>query len=181
MQGGTFGPLMCSNSIDKIGKTCYERGELLFLYKKRVKLMPLYMVDYLLGVSRCGFKSVTLNSFINVQVELKKLKFHTQDIKGKSKCHKLHIGKPNHSCPNLEVHGTPMGQVSEDTYLGDVISSDGKNEKNIQSRISKGLGKITDILYCLGRIALGSHYFSIAMLMRESQFLNSVLTNAEVW
>ena len=31
MQGGTFGPLMCSNSIDTIGKKCYNRGENLYL------------------------------------------------------------------------------------------------------------------------------------------------------
>ena len=36
MQGGTWGPMQCSNAIDKIGKTCYERGQHLYLYKSRV-------------------------------------------------------------------------------------------------------------------------------------------------
>ena len=29
-QGGTFGPIECSNSIDSIGKECYEKGEHLY-------------------------------------------------------------------------------------------------------------------------------------------------------
>ena len=47
-QGGVFGPIMCSNSIDKIGKLCYQRGENLYLYKSMVNILPLAMCDDLL-------------------------------------------------------------------------------------------------------------------------------------
>ena len=41
-QGGTFGPLECANSIDKVGKKCYsEEEENIFNYKKIVKVPPL--------------------------------------------------------------------------------------------------------------------------------------------
>ena len=30
-QGGTFGPLECSNSIDKIGQNCFQKGKHLYL------------------------------------------------------------------------------------------------------------------------------------------------------
>ena len=30
-QGGVFGPIMCSNTIDKVGQKCYNRGENLYL------------------------------------------------------------------------------------------------------------------------------------------------------
>ena len=50
-QGGTFGPIECSNSIDKIGKLCHEKGEHLFTYKNLVNIMPLSMVDDLLAIS----------------------------------------------------------------------------------------------------------------------------------
>ena len=42
-QGGTFGPIECSNSIDKIGKKCEDRGEHLYSYKQLVNIMPLSM------------------------------------------------------------------------------------------------------------------------------------------
>ena len=58
-----------------------------------------------------------------------KLTFHTPDQKGKSKCNVMHVGKKNHLCPTLMVHGTIMGQVTEATYLGDIISHDGKIPK----------------------------------------------------
>ena len=48
MQGGKWGPLKCSNTMDKIGKKCMEKGEHLYTYKGQVKVMPLAMVDDLL-------------------------------------------------------------------------------------------------------------------------------------
>ena len=97
------------------------------------------MVDDLLAVQHCNIESVSINSFINIQIEMKKLEFHTPDKNGKSKCHKMHIGKENLFCPDLKVHGTKMGQVNEDTYLGDIVSNNGSNLKNIRNRVGKGL------------------------------------------
>ena len=67
------------------------------------------------------------------------------------------------------------------TYLGDIISGNGSNKKNVTSRIEKGHGKINDILNILEKTSLGYHYFRIALLLRESRFLNSILTNAYIW
>ena len=112
---------------------------------------------------------------------MKKLKVHIPDKDGKSKCHKIHVGKDSKFCPQLKVHGTIMETVQEDTYLGDVISGDGKNTKNISKRIAKGLGIISSITNLLDKISLGSFYFEMAILLRESMFLNGILTNAEIW
>ena len=79
------------------------------------------------------------------------------------------------------VHGTVMEKLTEDTYLGDIISQDGKNTKNIDNRVAKGLGIFTDIMNILGKVSLGQHYFKIGLLLRESMFLNGILTNAEIW
>ena len=132
-------------------------------------------------MAACNQRSLALNNHINAQIELKKLRFHTPDEKGKSKCHVLHIGKSNQLCPTLQVHGTDMSHVTEDTYLGDVISCDGRNTKNINSRIGKGHGKITEIMNILEATPLGHHYFRTALMLRESLFLNSILTNSEIW
>ena len=107
--------------------------------------------------------------------------YHVPDKKGKSKCHKIHVGKNHDTCSVLKVHGTEMESVKYDTYLGDIISADGKNTRNIQHRISKGVGKITQILNILNTICLGKYYMETAILLRESIFLNGILTNAEVW
>ena len=139
------------------------------------------MVDDLFGISKCGPESIALNSFINQEIEMKKLQFHTSNEKGKSKCHKLHVGKKCKECPNLKVHGKDMVEVQSHTYLGDEISNNGKNTENIKSRVSKGIGIVTDILNILKTIQNGHHYFETAVLLRDSMLINGILTNAEAW
>ena len=128
-QGGGWGPMECSNTVDTLGKRCRDRGIHTFLYKNVVRVLPLAMVDDILGIQDCGVKSITLNTFINTHIEMKKLRFHTPNTTGKSKCHKIHVGKSNSLCPELLVHGSPMECVQSDTYLGDVISANGSNTK----------------------------------------------------
>ena len=96
---------------------------------------------------------------------MKKLRFHTPGLDGKTKCHKIHVGK-------RKVHGT------SDTYLGVIISGDGTNKLNIENRVSRGLGKIAQIMGMIEKISLGKHFFKIALLLRESIFLSSILTNS---
>ena len=110
---------------------------------------------------------------------MKKIRFHTTGKNGKSKCVKMHVGKQSDFCPNLKVHGTVLNEVSEESYLGDLISSDGKNTKNIRNRISKGIGLISQIFNLLESASFGAHYFEIAMLLRESILVKEVTTNAE--
>ena len=93
----------------------------------------------------------------------------------------MHVGKHSDFCPTLKVHGTVLNEVSEELYLGDLLSSDGKNTKNIRNRISKGIGLISQIFNLLESASFGPHYFEIAMLLRESILVNGVTTNAEVW
>ena len=38
MQGGTWGPIQCSKSMDRIGSLCYDRAQHLYLYKDRVNV-----------------------------------------------------------------------------------------------------------------------------------------------
>jgi hypothetical protein len=180
-QGGTWGSMLCSNSIDTLGKKCKNRGENIYLYKNTAEILPLAFVDDLNGISKCGEESMALNTFITTQIELKKLKFHVPDKTGKSKCHKMHIGKKNTFCPTLKVHGSIMQEVTEDVYLGDIIRSDGNNTKNIRQRISKGIGIVNQIFNLLGNVRFGAHQFEIAMLLRESMLVNGILTNSEIW
>ena len=145
--------------------------------------MPLIlaMIDDLLGIAPCGVESLALNIFINVQIEMKKLNFHTPGADGKTKCHKIHVGKQNKFCPTLLVHNTVMPAVHSDIYLGDVICGDGSNKMNIAKRVAKGHGKIAHIISMIENLSLGKHYFKIAILLRDTLFLSAILTNSEVW
>ena len=74
-----------------------------------------------------------------------------------------------------------MQQVDSDDYLGDIISNDGSNNKNVHKRAGRGIGMVSEIMNVLETVSLGKHYFKIAVILRESLFLNSVLTNGETW
>ena len=74
-----------------------------------------------------------------------------------------------------------MTKVSNDKYLGDIVSNDGKMDKNIKMRESKGYSASSQILTILKTVSLGNHYFYIAKLMRNAALVNKVLVNSEVW
>ena len=54
-----------------------------------------------------------------------------------------------------------MEEKEDEQYLGDVIGTDGRNMKNIKSRIAKGTGIVNKILNMLDGITFGKHYFEL--------------------
>ena len=70
----------CSVSIDKLGRECIQRRKYLYKYKDKVDIVALAMVDDLLGIAPCGLESLALNTFINVQIEIKNLNFTLLDL-----------------------------------------------------------------------------------------------------
>ena len=132
-------------------------------------------------MAKCGLDSTNLNIKVNSEIEFKKLKFHTPNEQGKSKCHTMHIGKQNSPCRDMKVHGYPMEKVSSDVYLGDIISSNGSNKLNIENRVAKGLGIVSKIMDMLKSVSFGEHYFEIAATYRESMLVSGMLTNCESW
>ena len=74
-----------------------------------------------------------------------------------------------------------MKKITHNKYLGDVISGDGKNDINIQDRVCKGQGLVTQVMNILEKVTLGAHYFKVALMLRESIFINGITTNAEEW
>ena len=74
-----------------------------------------------------------------------------------------------------------MEEKTEEKYLGDIISADGKNIKNVKARVAKGTGIISRILTILEGVPFGKFYFKIAMILRESLLVSSMIHNSEAW
>ena len=198
MQGETFGPLCCSVQVDSFGKECLKEGKLLYWYKERVGVPPLAMIDDLVCISKCGINSVKMNSFINSKSNLKKLQF------GLSKCHVMHVGIQKSYCPELKLDEWDIKSVEDintgekmqvdeflgasrlestdsEKYLGDIISKNGSNTKNIESRRTKGIGIVNQIMSKLEGTIFGPYYFEVGLILRGSNLINGILTNAEAW
>jgi hypothetical protein len=74
-----------------------------------------------------------------------------------------------------------MEEKNEEKYLGDIISKDGRNIKNIKARVKKGKGIVTKIMSILDSIPFGNHYFEIGIILRNSLLTSSMLCNSETW
>ena len=56
----------------------------------------------------------------------------------KKKWHNVHVGKNEHKCPDLKVHGHTMYNSKQETYLGDKIDKSGLLRHTIEDRVAKG-------------------------------------------
>ena len=194
LQGEVFGPLQCSVQVDTIAKECIKEKKFLFPYKNFVEIPPLSMVDDLACIAESGVKSVEMNSFINTKTLLKKLQFGTE------KCHQVCVGVKEHIISQLSISSwkakkceasgkiedvylgkTEMLRANESKYLGDLISNDGKNQKNLLDRKAKGHGIVLQIGQMLEEIYFGPYEIEVALTLRKSLFLNGILTNCEAW
>ena len=196
MQGEVTGPGQCSNQVDTYGKECLQESKLLYNYKDDLGIPPLGMVDDVLAISSCGADSVQMNAFLNAKTSIKRLQY------GPDKCHQLHVGKDKTLCPDLFIDEWKLVKkdelqtgienlvdkqdgihklesVQDDKYLGDIISVDGRNSKNIGAKKAKAVGIVKQIKSMLEDMCLGSYYFEVALILRNSLFINGILTNLE--
>ena len=125
---------------------------------------------------------------------------------GRDKCKKMHIGNSYDeiTCTDLYENGWKEESVKtvetgtlkiKDTYegeqvldsaqgekyLGDIVSSDGKNYKNILSRKNRGTVIITELNSMLTEMMLGRQNFKIGVLLRSAMLVSSLLFNCEAW
>jgi hypothetical protein len=74
-----------------------------------------------------------------------------------------------------------MEEKEEERYLGDHISIDGRNIKNIKARIGNGKGIVNKICTLLDGIPFGKRYLEIGLIFRNCFLVSSVLFNSEAW
>jgi hypothetical protein len=74
------------------------------------------------------------------------------------KCYKMHVGKSSVCCPALKVDGVKMNSVEKETYLGEILSSDGGLSANIEERCKKGTGIVNKIISILNEVTFGQFY-----------------------
>ena len=124
--------MLCSKQVDLFGKECLEEEKYTYLYKGQVEIPPLSMVDDVVCISECGFKSAMVNAYIQCKTNSKKLQF------GASKCKKIHVGKKceDHKCQQLyvdsweETEENDNGKVEiKDVCLGEEIMAEKKEKQ----------------------------------------------------
>ena len=200
IQGDVLGPIFCSKQVETFSQECLEKSEYTYFYRGEVEIPPLSMVDDVLTISECGYRTSMVHGFMKLKTDSKKLQF------GANKCKKMHIGKVHESfkCQTLKVDNwkelevtneetgaesiedvldgeIEMENIKSEKYLGDVISIDGKNIKNIKARVSKGIGISSRIISILEGIPFGHFYYQVGIILRNTLLISSLLCNSEAW
>ena len=70
-------------------------------------------------------------------------------------------------------------KVDFDKYVGDILSSDGTNERKIRERCDRANGTINDIIAILDELPLGKYRIITGIRLREAMFLSRLLFNSE--
>ena len=65
--------------------------------------------------------------------------------------------------------------------MGQIISVDGKNSKNIEKMRNKGNGLKNKVIQMLETMPGGRYHFIIEKIFRNSYILSSILSSSEVW
>ena len=199
-QGDPWGPIECSLMVDNFGKESLKPELEPYKYKDKVEIPALGMIDDILLISETGHKTLRMNAFINVKTATKRLQF------GPEKCHVMYIGKniPKHKKPDLFVDGwkleeienkitgetevneefegeQPIEEKESEKYLGQILSKDGSNTKNIENRANKGIGITNKIENILENNPGGKYHFEIAVLIRNACLISSLISSSETW
>ena len=87
--------------------------------------------------------------------------------------------KPSQNCPKLQVNNTEMKTVPNERYLGDILSSDSKNDLNIADKLKKGIGYVNQIVSILKEKSFGFYFFEHAIQLRNAKLINGMLCSAE--
>ena len=199
MQGDVLGPLVSSQLVDRnVAQVAISAGNV-YMYKKKVAIPPLIMMDDTITVNTCGNESRKISNLINTQTNIMKLQF------GADKCVKLHVGKKYNKdkCAKpkvdvwkeelktnkdgkeelVDVYGgkVEVKEVKEKKYLGEIITNDNKNERNIQDKVCKATGNVNKVIESLTERPYGKHKYKAAKLMRDGMIVASMLSSAETW
>ena len=138
--------------------------------------MPILgMVDDVLAVNKCSNEAVISDCTINRFMELNKLTLSS------TKCHRMHIGKQSIKCPELQIHESKMETNKQERYLGNIITCDRKQAKNINRRIAKAWSYFAEIKALINEFPFGKRTTQVGLMLREAMFLNVILYNSESW
>ena len=74
-----------------------------------------------------------------------------------------------------------MKNVEDKKYLGQILSKDLKNDKNIKDKVNKSYGNVNKIITTLIERPFGKFTFQAATVMRNGILIGSLLNNSETW
>ena len=168
MQGTVWAGMLCTSTMDKLGKLVYSNPTMAYKYREKVVVPPLEMVDDVLTISKCGPTSIAMNALVNSFMSSNKLKLN------KFKCAKIYVGRKCDTCPSLFVQKEKVNDSEQEKYLEEVIHQNGKQHATVVDRLSKGYGIISNIIALIDDIPLGHRRVEIGLELRQAWLVHGI-------
>ena len=100
---------------------------------------------------------------------------------GADKCAVMEIGKHSNVYQSWSLGGEQINHVNQYKYLGDIISRDGKNIKNIEQRLSKIKASTCSIITCATNEIMQKIEVNTLLKLHEAINIPILLHNSETW
>ena len=107
MQGETLSSILCTNSVDKIGKDSDVKP---YEYRMKSIIPQMSFVDDVLDIKKCGKETKRMNEYTTEQVNLRKLQLN------KDKCARMHVRSKNNKeveCEAVYIDDWEVEKVKE--------------------------------------------------------------------
>ena len=174
MQGSVPGGLLCSNQLSKLCNKLHKEGDV-YMYKGRVPIPPLAMVDDIASIAKCN-STESLKTSIKTDTFIQRKKLEGQT--GEGKCQWVHIG--GGTCESCYcVNGEQISKADSYKYLGDHVAD--LWETLYSKRWEKAQGYSVTCQAMCTEISLGFQTYSFAKMLHRSIFINGTMVNMETW
>ena len=100
---------------------------------------------------------------------------------GQSKCKVIRVGKHNDTPKEWNLGYLKIEETASYKYLGDVITNDGRNGKNLEARQNNSLITTVTINSIAESEVMRNIGTRVLIEMHEKKNLSGILTNAESW
>ena len=173
-QGSRLTGRMFSKLMDLISEELGET-ELGFILSEELTIPSLLWVDDVVTCTEGKEKQKQVLQKVADFATKHKLKW------GREKCNVMRVGKHNDEEQEWQLGNMTIKETAKYKYLGDVITTDGKNTENLQSRKTKIQATTITINTIASSEILNKIETSVLLELHEKISIAGLLNNAESW
>ena len=173
-QGSRLTGRMFSKMMDTLAEDIQPTGEGFKMDDSLTIACLLWVDDVVSCVEGCENQEKILNRIADFAIK-HKLRW------GAEKCRVMRIGKHVNGKQKWKLGTLEIEETDNYRYLGDVVTSDGKNTKNLDARKNKTFAATSGINSIARANVLRKIETKVILELHDKVVLSALLTNAEAW
>ena len=173
-QGSKLTGRMFSKLMDTLAEDIEPTGEGFQMDKTLTVPCLLWVDDVISCVEGCENQINMLNRIADFAIK-HKLRW------GVEKCKVMKIGKHKNEKQKWKLGSLEIEETDDYKYLGDLVTNDGKNTRNIENRKNKTFAATSGINSIAGTSVMRKIETKVILELHDKVILSALLTNAEAW